>query len=366
MGRFGAGLPLPHPITAFTLTYKTKGGRALDSRAREILHQFAEPRRFRPLPWLKMAFFLLWLIGPTWLRSETISGTIKDPSGAVITGARIEIVGGDLTQAIVLASDGLGNFASPDLKRGTYSVRVIREGFETLAKTVDLQEAVQLELTLAIAQQKVSISVPGKSLAFANSDPLYRQLREIGLGQTFRFDNYTLTWDAATFQFLKGTLTVLSPVDGIVSGAIFIGEGHFNLKAETALDVRELSRRTGAAEANEDFTEVVFRFTREARLKFLPGFGTRTETPAEVAAVFNRWKERMRLHRDHPRVLPSLCCRANPWTTWMLTSWRPTTIHRIRSSLMHTSGARSIKICGFSCELVWGRCLNSIRPRKSR
>jgi hypothetical protein len=300
MGRFGAGLPLPHPITAFTLTYKTKGGRALDARAREILHQFAEPRRCRSLPWLKMAFFLLWLIGPTWLRSETISGTIKDPSGAVIAGARIEITGGDLTQAIVLASDGLGNFASPDLKRGTYSVRVMRDGFETLVKTVDLQEAVQLELTLAIAQQKVSISVPGKSLAFANSDPLYRQLREIGLGQTFRFDNYTLTWDAATFQFLKGTLTVLSPVDGVVSGAIFIGEGHFNLKAETALDVRELSRRTGAAEANEDFTEVVFRFTREARLKFLPGFGTRTETPAEAAAVFNRWKERMRQHRDHP------------------------------------------------------------------
>jgi len=248
---------------------------------------------------LKMAFFLLCLIGPSWLHSETISGTIKDPSGAVIVGARIEITGGDLTQPLVLSSDGVGKFASPDLKRGTYSVRVIRDGFEALTKTVDLQGPVQLELTLAIAQQKVSISVPGKSLAFANSDPLYRQLREIGLGQTFRFDNFTLNWDAATFQFQKGTLTVLSPVEGVVTGAIFIGEGHFSLKAATALDAHELSRRTGAAEASEDFTEVVFRFTGEARMKFLPGFGDRMEPPAEAAAVLNHWREKVRQRREH-------------------------------------------------------------------
>ena len=62
--------------------------------------------------------------------AETISGTVQDPSGAVIAGARIEITGGDLTQPVVLASDGLGKFQSPDLKPGTYSVRAIRDGFE--------------------------------------------------------------------------------------------------------------------------------------------------------------------------------------------------------------------------------------------
>jgi len=40
---------------------------------------------------------------------------------------------------------------------------------------------------------------------------------------------------SATFYFQKGTLTLLNPVNGIVTGASH-WEGHFNLKAVTALD----------------------------------------------------------------------------------------------------------------------------------
>jgi len=246
----------------------------------------------------KMALLFLCLMAPAWLHADTISGTVQDPSGAVIAGARIEITGGDLAQPILLSSDALGKFTSPDLKPGTYSLRVTREGFEPLVKTVNLPGAGVLQLTLSIAKQREVISVPGKSLAFANSDPVYRQLRNVGLGQTFRFDNFTLTWDAATFQFQKGTLTFLSPVDGVVTGAIFLGEGHFNLKPVIRLDAHELKRRTGATEVEEDFTEAVFRFTAEARLRFLPGLGDRTETPSEAAAAFTRWRERMRQRRE--------------------------------------------------------------------
>jgi hypothetical protein len=252
--------------------------------------------RFSSLP--KMVLFLLCLIGPTGLHAQTISGTVQDPSGAVIAGARIEITGGDLTQPVVLSSDGLGKFASPDLKPGTYSVRVVREGFEPLVKAVKLQGTVELQLTLAIAKQQEIVSVPGKSLAFANSDPVYRQLRDVGLGESFHFDNFTLSLDAAIFQFQKGTLTFLSPVDGVVTGAIFIGEGHFSLKPVLTVDVHELSRRTGAAEVNEDFTEAVFRFTGEARMKLLPGLGDRTEAASEAAAVLHHWRERMRQRQE--------------------------------------------------------------------
>lgn len=246
-----------------------------------------------------MALFVLWLMGPTWLYAGTISGTIQDPSGAVIAGARIEITGGDLGQPVVLLSDGLGRFVSPELKPGTYSVEVTRDGFEALVKTVDLQAAIRLQLALTIAKSQVSISVPGRSLAFANSDPLYRELRNIGPGETFRFDNQSLSWDTATFQFEKGTLTVLSPVDGVHTGAIFIGRGHFRLTAVTPLDAHELSRRTGAAESNEDFTEVVFRFTRDAWSRFLPQLGEAVgTTPPEATTAFNQWKEKMRHRRE--------------------------------------------------------------------
>ena len=261
----------------------------------------AESRRWRFSSLLRIGLFLIWLVGPTCLHSQTISGTVQDPSGAVIAGARIEIVGADLAEPVVLSSDELGRFASPDLKPGTYTVRVTRDGFEPSAKTADLRGSFQLQLSLTIAKQQVNISVAGKSLAFANSDPVYRQLRQIGLGQTFRFDNFALTWDTATFQFQKGTLTFLSPVNGVVTGAIFIGEGHFNLKPVTALDARELNRRTGAAEIDEGFVAVVFRFVGEARLKFLSGLGERTEPASEAPTVFNHWQERMR-QRQAPAI----------------------------------------------------------------
>ncbi len=247
---------------------------------------------------MKVALFLLCLMGATWLSAETISGTILDPSGAAITGARIEITGGDLAQPLALSSDGSGKFSSPELKPGTYSVRVSRDGFEPLVKSVNLQGAAQLQFTLAIAQQQATITVVGKNLAYANSDPLYRQLRDVGLGQTYRLDNFTLNWDVGTFQFQKGTLTIVNPVNGVETGAIFVGEGHFDLKPVLHLDTKELERRTGSPEANEDFTEVVFRFTREAWSKFLPGLGEQTGMPPEAATAFGRWRERMRQRRE--------------------------------------------------------------------
>ena len=262
-------------------------------------------RRLRFASLLKMAFFLvclpLCLMGPTRLLAETISGTVQDPSGAVIAGAQIEITGGDLAQPIALESDGLGKFASPDLKPGTYSLRVVREGFEPLVKTVTLPGAGPLLLTLSIAKQQEVISVPGRNLAFANSDRVYRQFRDLGLGESFRVENFTFTSDVATFQLQKGTLTFLSPVDDVVTGAIFIGEGHFNLKPVIPLDARELSRRTGAAEVNEEFSEAVFRFTGEGRMKFLPGLGDRTDAGSEAAAVLKHWREKMR--QRHERAL---------------------------------------------------------------
>jgi hypothetical protein len=247
---------------------------------------------------LKLACFLLCLCVPTLLNAQTISGTLQDPSGAVIAGGQIEITGGDLQQPLTLTSDDQGKFASPALQPATYTLRVVQEGFEPLVKTIDLQKSVELKLVLAIAQQQTNVSVTGKSLASANSDPLYRQLRDLGLGDSFRCDSLTFTSDVATFQLLKGTLTLLAPVEGVVSGAIFIGEGHFNLKPATVLDAHELNRRAGAAEADEDFTDAVFRFTRNGSAKFTTGLGEKVSTPPEASTVLHHWREKMRQRHE--------------------------------------------------------------------
>src|SRR5690348_12138456 len=94
-------------------------------------------RRFPP--WMKAALFVFCLMAPASLHAATISGTVKDPSGAVIPEARIEITGGDLAQTMVVISDGVGKFASAELKPGKYALRVSKDGFESLEQTVDLR-----------------------------------------------------------------------------------------------------------------------------------------------------------------------------------------------------------------------------------
>ncbi len=108
------------------------------------------------------------------------------PLWRIVAGARIEISGGNLSQPLVLVSDASGKFTAPNLAPGKYSVHVVKEGFETLITLIDLQGRVDLPLQLTITTQQTQITVTDKSLAFGNSDPVYHQLRDIGLGESYR------------------------------------------------------------------------------------------------------------------------------------------------------------------------------------
>ena len=249
----------------------------------------------------KIVLFLLCLVSPVSLRADSLSGKIADPSGALIPNVRIEITGPNLPQPLIVLSDATGKFSAPDLPPGTYTLRLTHDGFEPQLKSVDLKGALTLELSLAVARQQVDVKVTAKGpSAYANSDPAYRNLREVGLGATYHFDNVTMPLDAATFEFQQGTLTFLSPVEGVVTGAVFIGQGNFKLKGLTQQSTRELKRRTGAPEFEEDFTEIVFRFTGKERQLFLDHLGDKADMPSEAASAFAAWKLRMRLHRDLP------------------------------------------------------------------
>ncbi|MGD0428070.1 MAG: M1 family aminopeptidase [Candidatus Acidiferrales bacterium] len=243
---------------------------------------------------------LLCLALATRLRADTISGTVKDPSGAVVAGARIEITGGNLTQAIVLTSDESGKFVAPNLNPGNYSVKAAKDGFDELVTAVELKGTAELALSLTIAAQKTTVNVSEKNSAFANSDALYRELRDLGLGQTYRVENFTLTMDAGTFQFKSGTITFLALVDRLETGAIFVGEGHFTLQPTDDINKREMLRRSGAPNAEEEFNEAVFRFTGNQYVRFTTALGARTETPPEAAAAFARWKEKVRHRHEIP------------------------------------------------------------------
>jgi hypothetical protein len=259
------------------------------------------PRRFTRLGIIYAAILALsFLALATNLRADTISGTVKDPSGGVVAGARVEITGGNLPKPIVLATDESGKFTAPNLPSGKYSVVVAKDGFDNLVTMVDVKGSVDLPLSLTITAQQTSVNVTEKNMAFANSDSVYRQLRDAGLGDSYRCENFTLRLDVGTFELKSGTLTLVGLVDKFVTGAIFIGQGHFNLKPVLEPDTRELLRRTGAPAFEEDLSDVVFRFTPKEYSRFAAALGAKTETPPEAAAAFQRWKEKVRKRHEIP------------------------------------------------------------------
>ncbi len=250
-----------------------------------------------PLPGLFLYLVALFCLAfATPLRADTISGTVTDPSGAVVVGARIEITGDNLTQPITVTSDASGKFNVPNLAPGKYSVRVTKAGFDELVTPVELHGAADLALKLTITAPQIQVTVSEKSLAYANPDPIYRQLRDLGLGDSFHCENLKLNLDVGSFELKSGTFTLLNPINEFVTGIIFTGTGHFTLKPIIEFDTREMTRRSGGPTAEEDFTEVIFRFSPGQYTQFARGLGQKTATPAEAAAAFQQWKERVR-HR---------------------------------------------------------------------
>ena len=60
-----------------------------------------------------------------------------------------------------------------------------------------------------------------------------------------------------------------------------------------------MKRRSGSLSAEEDFTEVVFRFSGGLYAQIAVKFTAKTQTPAEAMAVFDRWRAKVR-HRHEP------------------------------------------------------------------
>ncbi|MBZ5555057.1 MAG: hypothetical protein LAO21_20270 [Acidobacteriia bacterium] len=102
------------------------------------------------------------------------------------------------------------------------------------------------------------------SASKANQDPTYQALRTVGLsGDAVAVTNFTLKREAGTFIFKSGSLYFLAPVASKVTGAVFVGEGNFQLSPLLKSERQSLSILTKDSEGviNEEFNQLVLRFT---------------------------------------------------------------------------------------------------------
>jgi hypothetical protein len=103
---------------------------------------------------LRLAFIALILpaVANSQVVGGTVTGTVIDPSGAVIAGAHVLVHDDDTGSQRVLTSSNAGTFSAPAIAVGSYTVTVEASGFARYKRTgVEVTVGQTLELTLQLA-----------------------------------------------------------------------------------------------------------------------------------------------------------------------------------------------------------------------
>lgn len=132
-----------------------------------------------------LAFIALGVVLPVTTFAQVdagaISGTVKDPSGGVIPGVKVTIANEDTGLSTSTTSGSAGEYVFSPVKIGRYSVSAEMKGFQKVQQknvTVDVQERVVVDFTLAPGQTMETIVV--------NAEPLVLQTQDASVGQVIR------------------------------------------------------------------------------------------------------------------------------------------------------------------------------------
>ena len=96
----------------------------------------------------------------------TITGTVTDPSGSVVSGAAVEAANVETGALYTAASTNTGNFAIPGLPVGSYTVTLKAPGFKTYAHTnlaVTAGQILREDIALQVGSAADSVTVQSEA-----------------------------------------------------------------------------------------------------------------------------------------------------------------------------------------------------------
>ena len=251
-----------------------------------------------------------------------IEGKVTDPKGAAIPAATVTITNTTTKQDFTTVTDGQGKYKFEGLPAGTYIVRVAVKGFnEGRREDVTVQDdgTVTIDLRLEITPVEAEVKV---TTVKGNIDPVYQSLRQLGrndqdfAGNYAVVNNLQLKRDAANFNLKSGELYFITPVEGKVTAAVFIGDGELTLTPPTEIEKRSLKIFTNEDGITEQFTKLILRFTDQTfdQIKSSPNATMKTGGPAasQARGLFRDNQDLLRKRLRDNRELRTLYDLYNP------------------------------------------------------
>jgi hypothetical protein len=114
---------------------------------------------------LLFLFFSLLLLNPfafAQTSSAALSGTVMDPSGAVVPDVEIIVTNADTNVSVVTKTNGSGIYVVEGLKPGRYRIVVTKKGFKQIAVTdftLNVQDTVSRNFTLELGATSETVNV---------------------------------------------------------------------------------------------------------------------------------------------------------------------------------------------------------------
>jgi hypothetical protein len=182
-------------------------------------------RSFGSLVWYSFVFLLLVLvIKPAGLLAQTgtsgtVTGVVKDPSGAVVPGANVAItdpVSGYMRSA---SSGSAGDFAFANVPFNPYHLTVTLSGFNTFVQDVDVRSpiAIKLDIGLTVGTTSATVTVTESASDILETDPTTHTDVDRGL-----FEKLPLESQSSS---LSSLVTLASPGIAADSNGLFHGLG---------------------------------------------------------------------------------------------------------------------------------------------
>jgi hypothetical protein len=120
------------------------------------------------LPFLMQTLVLLLFVGSVFAQETTggLQGTVKDPSGAVVSNAQVVVTGQSLTGNKTVNSDASGYYRFANLPPGTFLVTVTAKGFRTTKReglVIEVGHLPTVDITLEIGGTETVVEVSGET-----------------------------------------------------------------------------------------------------------------------------------------------------------------------------------------------------------
>ena len=112
--------------------------------------------------------FVLMMGAAGWAQTGSITGTVKDSSGAAITGASVIVTSPERGITREMSTNSSGDYNEPALPQGSYDVIVSAPGFKKYqAKGVvlDVAQKARLDVTLEVGAATTEVIVEGENVA---------------------------------------------------------------------------------------------------------------------------------------------------------------------------------------------------------